>query len=113
MVIAINNNEIPVSPGDFWRMNEAGMFTDTKIDDNDFVKIYGYTSDGKTYVSERSTNHFTEEQMNEYLIRYDIVHDISQEDIDEMFSYDIPPISLDENSIYRHTASYYPGDLKK
>ena len=68
-VIIINENEIPVSPGDFYRMRERGDFVSWKIDGNDFAKVIGIASDGKIYVSEKLDDEMTDKECREYYAR--------------------------------------------
>lgn len=68
-VIEINENETAISPGDFYRMRQAGKFTMVKIDENDFAKIIGTTANGTIYVSERLDEEMTEKEEKEYYAR--------------------------------------------
>ena len=77
-VIEINENETAISPGDFYRMRQAGKFTMVKIDESDFAKIIGTTADGTIYVSERLDEEMTEKEEEEYYARKGITNDITE-----------------------------------
>lgn len=75
LLITVNDNEIPVSPGDFGRMTEAKMFSSISVDENDFIKIIGIDVDGKHYVSERGIDDLTDDEQDAYFKRYDENHE--------------------------------------
>lgn len=76
LVIRIKPNEIPVSIGDFAKMRENDQFVSCTIDENDFAKIIGIDKEGKTYVSERPDEEFTDKEFAEYYSRHGITQNV-------------------------------------
>lgn len=85
-VIKINEGEIPVYPGVFYRMKTSGYLISWERDANDPVKVTGKTEDGDTYVSELTDNEMTE---NEYIAYY-ARKGINLDDVEKEFSNNIP-----------------------
>lgn len=68
-VIKVNDDEIPVCTGEFYRMRRIGAFVKEYEDLEDTIKLYGITSDGKTYVSEKDDFDKTDEEFDDWAKR--------------------------------------------
>lgn len=93
LVITVNDGEIPVSPGDFWRMESAGMFSVVKRDDNDQLKLIGCSHSGEIYVSQKTIPSLTEDESVEYRKRAGIESDYGMDS-------DVPPISVEDEKFW-------------
>ena len=82
LIIKINENEIPLTTGDFWRMQQNNKFTKTWIDKNDFAKIIGITPTGEKFTAKRCDEDLNENERNIYYRR----QEITEETINELFS---------------------------
>lgn len=68
-VIKVNDDEIPVCTGEFYRMRRIGAFVKEYEDSEDTIKLYGITSDGKMYVSEKDDFDKTDEEFDDWAKR--------------------------------------------
>lgn len=62
LVIKINEGEIAVCTGEFYRLRRIGAFVKEYEDSEDTIKLYGVTVDGKIYVSEKDDFDKTDEE---------------------------------------------------
>ena len=72
LVVKVNNGEIPVYPGVFYRMKKDGFLVSWERDEEDSFKVIGKTGDDDIYVSELTDDEMTDEEFDEYYIRKDI-----------------------------------------
>ena len=88
LLITVNDGEIPVSPGDFWRMESAKMFSVVNRDDNDKLKLIGCSHSGKIYVSQKTIPSLTDDESVEYRKRAGIEGNYGMNS-------DVPPITVE------------------
>ena len=66
LVIKVNDGEIPLSPGDFWRKNKAGNFVSMEESDEDSIKLIGIDSNNTIFVSEKLDDDMNDEEYDTY-----------------------------------------------
>lgn len=91
LYITVKDNEIPVSSGDFWRMNNAGQFDSVFIDDKDPLKIVGKMNN-KVYVSSEILDNLSDDLKDEYYNR----RGVTEESTDILFGMSVPLMSSDD-----------------
>lgn len=82
LVVKVNNGEIPVYPGVFYRMKKDGFLVSWERDEEDSFKVIGKTGDGDIYVSELTDDEMTDEECNAYYAR----HGVTNDSIEKLFS---------------------------
>lgn len=65
-VIIVNEGEIAVCTGEFYRLRRIGAFVKEYQDAKDTIKLYGITADNKIYVSEKDDFDKTEEEIKSW-----------------------------------------------
>ena len=88
LVITVNDGEIPVSPGDFWRMNKENMFTNVSVDGRDCLKLVGVSKDGEVFVSVKVDEEMTETELQEYCKRESVLTEFNDSGDDTFYEND-------------------------